>query len=168
MSVPTGVDLNDHEYERAIKAALRDDASWQAIVEYDPDRASEWVRNASKRVQSQMLQRNAEFESWAAAEYRPDYKAKRAELQRWKSSANHFRDMCDQRARQIKGSNHRDKQDSERRAFRNALLALAVAVEGHESGTLSDVDLYRMLDGIMVPHNGRLTWLRDVVAENRA
>jgi hypothetical protein len=181
--------VTEDEYSALMKKALTNELHWHGLTATPPEaqQARDWLEDTLSRVKRDFEVRKAEWNLVTAREMRGS-KAYRRELERyelWKISAIRFRNLCEDRLRELKRSHlvrggnakpaavtkaqaHSEYMNRQLHHTSTSLVKLAEAVATFEQGDMSPRDLASCLDDLTVPHGGDgEKTLRELLAETR-
>lgn len=182
--------MTEDEYDALMKKALTNDLHWHGLTAtpIEAREARDWLEETLLRVKRNFEIRKAEMNLLTARHPRrtPAYYREVERYEDWKIRAMHFRNLCEDRLRELKKSHllrhpgaakpsalqkaqaHSEYMNRQMQQISTSLIKLAEAVATFEAGEISTKDLAANLDTLTIPHNNDSTiTLRELLANSR-
>lgn len=168
--------MTEDEYDALMKKALTNELHWHGLTAtpIEAREARDWLEETLLRVKRDFEYRKAEMQI-ATARHPKRTRAYWQEVERyetWKLRAMHFRNLCEDRLRELKKSHllrapgaakpsalqkaqaHSEYMNRQLQHIQTSLVRLTDAVAAFEAGDLALKDLAASLDVLTVPHDG--------------
>lgn len=168
--------MTEDEYAALMKKALTNELHWHGLTAtpVEAREARDWLEETLLRVRREFEIRGAEMSLLTAKHPKrtPAYYREVERYQEWKIRAMHFRNLCEDRLRELKKSHllqapgaakpsalqkahaHSEYMNRQLNHLQTSLVRLADAVATFEAGDLALKDLAASLDALTVPHDG--------------